>query len=133
MSIVSLSLPKDLLQELDSTIKEDRNTTRSEVIRQALRKYLTEYYELDKIEGNVIATITVLYEKTEKNKELYQLTHEFDDMITAYLHAHLNEENCLEVIVIKGNPKRLKDLVDALKSNKPVKQIRISIMSTNKN
>lgn len=131
VSIISLSLPKELLKELDTILGEDQSATRSEVIRQAVRMYLTQYNELDKIKGNVIATITVLYEKTEQNKELFRLQHQFDDMITAYLHAHLSESSCLEVMVVKGSSKRLKNLIDGLKGNKPVKQIEFSIMTTN--
>ena len=132
MSIISLSLPNELLEQLDTILgSEDRSASRSEVVRQAVRMYLTQYSELERIEGNVIATITVLYEKTEENKELFRLQHEFDDMITAYLHAHLSETSCLEVMVVKGASKRLQSLVDGLKANKPVKQIKFSIMAIN--
>ena len=131
MSIISLSLPNELLEELDTHLGEDRGATRSEVVRQAVRMYLTQNNELEKIKGNIIATITVLYEKTEQNKELFRLQHEFDDMITAYLHAHLSETDCLEVMVIKGASDRLRRLINGLKANKPVKQIKFSIMAIN--
>ena len=131
MSIISLSLPNELLEELDTHLGEDRGATRSEIVRQAVRMYLTQNNELEKIKGNIIATITVLYEKTEQNKELFRLQHEFDDMITAYLHAHLSETDCLEVMVIKGDSDRLRRLIDGLKANKPVKQIKFSIMAIN--
>jgi CopG family nickel-responsive transcriptional regulator len=131
MSIISVSLPMELLKELDAILGEEKSATRSEVLRQAVRSYIIEYKELDKLKGNVIATITVLYEKKEKNEELFRLQHEFSDMITAYLHSHLTETSCLEVMVIKGPSKRLKNLVDGLKANKPVKQIKVSIMKVN--
>jgi CopG family nickel-responsive transcriptional regulator len=130
MSIISVSLPKELLEELDAVLGEDKNATRSEVLRQAIRSYLTEYKDLDSLEGNIIATITVLYEKKEQNEELSRLQHEFSDMITAYLHSHLTETSCLEVMVIKGPSKRLKSLIDGLKANKPVRQIKVSVMIT---
>ena len=130
MSIISLSLPNELLEELNTILGEDRSATRSEVVRQAVRMYLTQYNELKKIRGNVIATITVLYEKTEENKELFKLQHEFDDMITAYLHAHLSDTSCLEVMVVKGASSRLIGLIDGLKANKPVRQIKFSVMTT---
>ncbi len=130
MSIISLSLPTELLEELDSVLGETKSATRSEVLRQAVRSYLNEYKKLDEVNGDIIATISVLYEKHEKNDELFRLQHEFSDMITAYLHSHLTETNCLEVMVIKGSAKRLKELVDGLKANKPVKQIKFSIMTT---
>jgi CopG family nickel-responsive transcriptional regulator len=131
MSIISVSLPKELLKELDAIRGEEKSATRSEVLRQAVRSYIIEYKELDKLKGNVIATITVLYEKKEKNEELFRLQHEFSDMITAYLHSHLTETSCLEVMVVKGPSKRLKNLVDGLKANKPVKQIKVAIMKAN--
>lgn len=129
MEIISLSLPEGLLKELDHILGEEHSATRSEVIRQAVRNYISEYDKLDNIKGNVIATITVLYEKTEKNEELFQIQHEFGDMITAYLHSHLTGENCLEVLVVKGSSKRLKNLIDGLKANKPVRQIKFSVMT----
>jgi CopG family nickel-responsive transcriptional regulator len=131
MSIISVSLPKELLKELDAILGEERFATRSEVLRQAVRTYVSEYKELEKIKGNIIATITVLYEKTEKNEELFRLQHEFSDMIAAYLHSHLTEKSCLEIIVVKGSSQRLKSLIDGLKANKPVKQMKFFIMSTN--
>jgi CopG family transcriptional regulator, nickel-responsive regulator len=131
MSIISLSLPNELLEQLDTILGEDRNANRSEVIRQAVRMYLTQYNELGKIKGTVIATITVLYDKAEENKELFRIQHEFDDMITAYLHSHISETSCLEVMVVKGASERLRSLIDGLKANKPVKQIKVSVMSIN--
>ena len=130
MSIISLSLPTELLEELDAVLGEQKSATRSEVLRQALWSYLTEYKKLDELKGIVIATISVLYNKEEKNEELFKLQHEFSDMITAYLHSHLTETSCLEVMVIKGPTGRLKGLIDGLKANKPVKQIKFSIMTT---
>jgi CopG family nickel-responsive transcriptional regulator len=129
MEIISLSLPEELLKELDDVLGEKRSATRSEVIRQAIRNYISEYNELNNVKGNVIATITVLYEKAKKNEELFQVQHEFGDMITAYLHSHLTEANCLEVLVVKGSSQRLKNLIDGLKANKPVRQIKFSVMT----
>ena len=130
MSIISLSLPTELLEELDSALGEEKSANRSEVLRQALRSYLSEYKKLEELKGNIIATISVLYNKEEKNEELFKLQHKFSDMITAYLHSHLTETSCLEVMVIKGSSNRLKELIDGLKANKPVKQIKFSVMTT---
>ena len=115
---------------MDAILGEEKYATRSEILRQAVRSYITEFKELDKIQGNIIATITVLYEKKEQNEELFRLQHEFNDIITAYLHSHLTETSCLEVMVIKGPSRRLKSLVDGLKANKPVKEIKFSVMVT---
>jgi CopG family transcriptional regulator, nickel-responsive regulator len=133
MSIISVSLPTELLEELDAILGENKAATRSEVLRQAVRSYINEYKQLDKVKGEVIGTISVLYEKKEHNDELFKLQHEFSDMITAYLHSHLTETSCLEVMVIKGPASRLKGLIDGIKANKPVRQIKFSLMTIGDN
>jgi CopG family transcriptional regulator, nickel-responsive regulator len=133
MSIISVSLPTELLEELDAILGENKAATRSEVLRQAVRSYINEYKQLDKVKGEVIGTISVLYEKKEQNDELFKLQHEFSDMITAYLHSHLTETSCLEVMVIKGPASRLKGLIDGIKANKPVRQIKFSLMTIGEN
>ena len=130
ISIISISLPTELLVELDGILGENKSANRSEVLRQAVRSYITEYKELDNVEGTIIATISVLYEKEEHNEELFRLQHEFSDMITTYMHSHLTDTSCLEIMVVKGPSKRLKNLIDGLKANKPVRQIKFSIMTT---
>ena len=129
MVIISLSIPDELRNELDRILGEKWYANRSEVVRQALRKYIAEYRELENMEGNIIATVTALYDKRDTNEELTQLQHRFGDVMTTYLHSHLTEKNCLEVMVFKGSSKRLKDLVDGLKANRHLKQLKFSIMS----
>jgi CopG family nickel-responsive transcriptional regulator len=129
MVIISLSIPDELRNELDRILGEEWYASRSEVVRQALRKYISEYKELENIRGNIVATITALYEKRDKNEELTQLQHEFGDVMTTYLHTHLTEKSCLEVMVVNGPSKRLKDMIDGLKANRHVTQLKFSVMS----
>jgi CopG family nickel-responsive transcriptional regulator len=127
MVIVSLSLPDDLLSELDKIMGEAWHASRSEVFRQALHKYIAEYKELEENDRDVIATITVLHERSETKEDL-KLQHEFDDIVTQYLHTHLTSKNCLEVMVVRGSSQRLKDLIDGLKSNRFVKRLEFFVM-----
>jgi CopG family transcriptional regulator, nickel-responsive regulator len=131
-SIISISLPTELLQEIDRALGEQDSSTRSKMFRQAAQSYLNEYKKLEGLKGNIIATISVLYEKHEQNEESFKLQHEYSDMIAAYVHSHLNDSSCLELMVIKGSSKRLKSLIDGLRANKPVKLIKFSIMAVDK-
>jgi len=126
--VVSLSIPDELLADLDTVLGEGRSASRSEVIRQALRNYISEYRELSEMRGVVIATITVLYDKEEKNDGHLGLQHEFGEIITSYLHSHLSDDSCLEVMVIKGDASRLKQLIDGLKADLHLKNMKFSVM-----
>ncbi len=131
MVVISLSIPDDLLGELDSVLGSEWYASRSEVVRQAVRKYISEYRELEEIDGEVIATVTALYERMGRNgnDELLQLEHEFEDILTTYLHSHITEKSCLEVMVVRGPSARLKELVDGLKANRRIKQLKLSVMA----
>lgn len=128
MVVVSISLPDELLNEIDNVLGKEWYASRSEVIRQAVRKYISEYRSLDKIGGEVIATITVLYDKKEKGEDQLRLQHEFGDIISAFLHSHMDGSTCLEVMVIKGHSARLKELIDGMKANRSVRQISFALM-----
>jgi metal-responsive CopG/Arc/MetJ family transcriptional regulator len=58
MSIISLSIPKPLIEKVDNYIKEQGYVNRSEVVRQALRAYISEAKRLEELTGNITATIT---------------------------------------------------------------------------
>lgn len=128
MVIVSLSLPDELLEALDAATGGERQATRSEVVRQALNSYLSEYRQLERRKGALIATITILHEKSDRGQDL-DLQHEFDDIVTQYHHTHLSKRTCLETMVVKGSSLRFKELIDGLKANRHVTQLKYFIMS----
>jgi len=127
--IVSLSIPDELLELLDAIAESGRQATRSEVVRQALNSYISEYRSLEQMRGEIVATITVLHEKSNKGLDLQ---HEFDDIVVQYHHTHLSKKTCLEMMVIKGSSKRLKELMDGVKADRHVKQLKCFVMSPEK-
>jgi len=127
MVIVSFSIPDELLEELDKTMGSSWHATRSEVVRQALHKFIADYRELEGKDRDIIATITLLNEKSDTSEDL-KLQHEFDDIVTQYMHFHVTEKNCLEVMVVKGSSQRFKDLIDGLKANRFVKRLEFFVM-----
>ncbi|MEM0232144.1 MAG: CopG family ribbon-helix-helix protein, partial [Candidatus Methanomethyliaceae archaeon] len=107
-------------------LSKDWYISRSEILRHALRKYIYEYKSLESIKGEVIATLSVLYEKGGKVTEKIQ--HEFGDIIIAFIHVHINENTCMEVMVIKGITEKIRKLMDGLKASSNIKQMSLSLM-----
>ncbi|GAB4307966.1 MAG: hypothetical protein Kow0069_05810 [Promethearchaeota archaeon] len=113
----SISLPSDLLEEFDR-FTQRRGSTRSEAIRKAMRAYVaaTEWEEL---RGTKSGSITVIaghdYEHESNHTQ-----HDFKDVIVATTHVHLPDDNCLEVVVVRGDASRIKQLYDALSKIKGV-------------
>ena len=127
MSIVSLSIPKQLLEKVDTYIKEQGYANRSEVLRQALRNYISEAKRLDELKGTIAATITIIYQKgarTTKNDN----QHHVSNVVLTFLHTHIEEGYCIEVIVAKGDAKLMKAFIESLRTNKQVSEVKVTIL-----
>ncbi len=124
---IGVSLPKNLLEEFDSIIKTRGYSSRSEAIRDAIRNYIMEYKWLEREEGEVVGAIYVIYDHTVKgvSDAIIDIQHEFLDVITTTMHIHLSKDYCLEIILVKGDMKRVKALVDKAMAIKGVMSVKL--------
>jgi CopG family nickel-responsive transcriptional regulator len=126
MSIVSLSIPKPLLEKVDSYIKEQGYANRSEVLRQALRSYISEAKQLDELKGTVAATITIIYQKGASTRDDNQ--HHNSNVVLTFLHTHIEEGYCIEVIIAKGEAHLMKAFIESLRGNKQVSEVKVTLL-----
>lgn len=101
MTVVSITLPIELLRKFDDFIKNRGYYSRSEAFRDAIRNLITEA-ELSKLEkGTVAATImtTCEYRCKDVDLKLTGLRHEFDDVVIENVHRHIGEKYCLEIFI----------------------------------
>lgn len=128
MSIVSLSIPKNLLEKVDSYIREQGFANRSEIIRQALRAYLSESRRLSELQGKTTATITIIYQRDAKTGQITDIQHSYSNVVLTFLHTHVEEGYCIEIIVAKGDARVIKALIDALRANKQISEVKVTIL-----
>jgi CopG family nickel-responsive transcriptional regulator len=91
MSIISLSIPKNLLEKVDSYVKEQGFANRSEIVRQALRAYLSEGRKLGELQGKLTVTITIIYKSEAKTGQIADIQHEYSNIIATFLHTHVDQ------------------------------------------
>ncbi|MGB9842559.1 MAG: CopG family ribbon-helix-helix protein [Candidatus Bathyarchaeales archaeon] len=128
MSIISLSLPKTLLDKVDEYIKQQGFANRSEVVRQALRAYMSESRSLDELQGRVTAVITLIYRREAKRNQITDLQHNYSNTVLTFLHTHVEADSCIEIIVARGDAQVLKALIQALKANKQISEVKVTIL-----
>jgi len=125
-----ISLPKDLLEKFDKLISGKSYSNRSEAFRDLIRQELIkkEWQEGDSIAG----AITLIYDhhRRELVNKLTDIQHDHQKVIISTQHIHLDHDNCLEIIAVKGHPKDAQKLADTLKSVKGVKHGTLSMSST---
>jgi len=130
VSRFGVSVPPDLLEKFDETIAR-MGYDRSKAIQIAMRNFLTDYrWEYE--EGVVAGTLTIIYDHEAKGLEesLTDIQHAYRNIINSAMHVHLDEQNCLSVIAVKGEVKMIQNLAKELMSRRGVKQLKlITVMS----
>ncbi len=127
-----ISLEERLLKDFDRLIKEKKYPNRSESIRDLIRDSLVK--EEWKKGKDVAGAISIVYDhhKRELMDVIVDIQHDYQDMIVASQHAHLDHHNCLEVIIVKGKSNKIKLLADKLRVVKGVKHGSLTLTTLGK-
>lgn len=128
MSIISLSIPKPLLEKVDRYTKEQGYANRSEVVRQALRAYMSEAKHLEEIKGDITATISVIYQKGARIGQINEIQHNFSKIVLTFLHTHIEESHCIEIIVAKGDSVIMRHFIANLKANRQISDVKVTLL-----
>jgi CopG family nickel-responsive transcriptional regulator len=128
-----ISLEKALIERFDTLIRKKAYSNRSEAIRDLIRDSLV-MEEWESTTAETVGTITIVYshETRELTDTLTDLQHHYFDSIISSMHIHLDEHNCLEVIVVKGRAKDIKAISDRLIGTKGVKHGKLTVTTTGK-
>ncbi|MBU1699490.1 MAG: nickel-responsive transcriptional regulator NikR [Candidatus Eisenbacteria bacterium] len=118
----TVSLPVNLLGELDDRIISKGYASRSEFVRDLIREQLI----LDKWASEseeVVGVLTISYDHHQQGlvQNIIDLQHSRLVHILCNTHVHLNHNNCLEVIIIRGRPSEIEKLSLELGGLKGVK------------
>jgi len=127
-----VSMNEVLLKKFDDFIKKHRYKNRSEAIRDIIReKFVEEEWEKGK---NVAGCIVIVYEHDvgEILDKIINIQHKFSQNIISTQHIHMDEENCMEIIAVKGKVEKIKELYFNLKALKGVKYSSIIKATTGK-
>jgi len=125
-----VSIEKVLLDKFDRYIRQRGYKNRSEAFRDLIREDLVKK---EWLEGkDVAAAITIVYDhhKRELVNKLTNIQHNFQNLIVSSQHIHLDHSNCLEIIALKGNPKKIQSLASKLKAAKGVKHSSLTVATT---
>jgi len=117
----SISLEQELLKKFQRFCREERFATRSEAIRQLIHDSLARRAWVEDAE-DVAGTLTLVYDhhRSQLRDQLMKLQHDHTQLIVSTLHAHLTAHLCLEVIVLRGPAKQLREIAARLRGLKGV-------------
>src|ERR1700691_6693832 len=125
-----VSLDSKLLRQFDSFIAEKGYENRSEALRDLIRDRLIGSLVVSE-NAMVVGTVTLIYNHHTRllPEKLADLQHESHAIVISTLHAHLDHESCLEVVVLRGKSRDVQKLADRLISTKGVQHGRLVMSS----
>ncbi len=118
----SVSMPSSLLRRFDSYLREMGYTNRSEAVRDLIRERLVLEEEWDCDSPEVVGVLVLVYDlhTREISDKVSSHQHKHHREVISTLHIHMDERHCLEVVVIKGQPCRVKEIASELGTMKGV-------------
>ena len=131
LSRIGVAIDSALLEKFDELIGRRGYTNRSEAFRDLIRDALIEQ-TAQQPDSIVVGTLTLVYDHHVRmlSERLTGMQHEHFHNVLSTLHVHLDHDNCLEVLVLKGKAQAVQKMADALISTKGVKHGRLTITST---
>lgn len=114
MKRFGVSLEDDLLEKLDDLVASRAFPNRSQAIRFLIRKHLTE--ERWKNNREVSACLVLVYDhhRSDLQNKLTGIQHEYHHLVLCSQHVHLDHDNCIETITLKGKAEEIRSLADCL-------------------
>jgi len=126
----TISLNDDLAAEFDQWIAARGYSNRSEAVRDLLRKEI-ETKRLSKDEAIYsIATLSYVYNHHERNlaERLTSLQHDAHDLVVSSMHVHLDHDDCMETLFLRGMTQRIRSLADKMSAETGVRHASLNLV-----
>ncbi len=122
MTRFGVSIEPQLLNKFDTIIKKQGYPNRSEAIRDLIRRDLV-HETIKNPAAQAIGTLTMIYDHHGNNltMRLLDLQHNHHNEILSTTHIHIDHDNCLEVLILKGTVKNIQQLADSIIALKGIK------------
>jgi len=131
---IGISLPENLLNTFDEIIMNRGYSSRSEGVRDAIRNYIVNFEWMSNVDGERVGVITILYDHSQRGlmDNLTEIQHDFGSIIQSSLHVHLDQDICLEVVVLRGDGLEVRKAAESMMALKGVKHVKLTTTSLGK-
>jgi CopG family nickel-responsive transcriptional regulator len=129
----TVSVPQTLAKQLDRMTREKGYDNRSLAVADMIRDQLVEHHQ-NYGDRDIAGTITLVYDHHKQHVQaaLTDIQHDHHDVIISTLHVHLDHDNCLEVLAVRGKAGTIKKIADELIAAKGVKHGKLTVTTSGK-
>lgn len=130
MQRLTISIDDDLAQQFDALMARERYENRSEAVRDLIRRALEED-RLDRNEArHCVACLTYVYNHHERElaSRLTQAQHQHHDLALSTMHVHLDHDNCLETVILRGPTRQVREFAASLMAERGVRHGKLNLV-----
>ena len=130
VSRISMSLPEDLLTEVDAMVEARGFASRSQALASVLHKSLVEHRR-DVGDRVMVGTITLFYDNKANGLQAALAALQLDNIaeVISSLHVHLLNNQTLEVVLVQGPARKLQAIADRMTTEKGVISGRLELVA----
>ena len=127
---LSVSLDRELVRRFDAKIAAEGCPTRSKAVGDLIRASLveTEWRRGEEVAGAIVMVFD--HHKRDLSRKLTAVQHDFHHTILSSQHVHLDHDNCLEIVAVRGRPDEVSELLARLKAVKGLKHVSLAAGTT---
>jgi CopG family nickel-responsive transcriptional regulator len=131
MERFTISLDDELAGEFDQLIKARGYGNRSEAVRDMLRSQLEAYRSERNTARYSIASLSYVYNHRERDlaERLTKIQHDHHNLTVSTMHAHLDHENCIETLILRGPTAEVRTFANALCAERGVRHGLLNLVS----
>lgn len=131
MERITMSLDEDLAQAFDRLIRDRGYTSRSEAMRDLLRRETEAHRQISYAKAWCVGSLSYVYDHQLRrlSKRLTAAQHEHHDLVIASTHVHLDHQNCLETVILRGPTSAVRKFANALQAERGVRHGLLNLIS----
>lgn len=128
---ISLSLPEQLIIELDQMVVDGGYLNRSQAVAQMVRNSLLDHYQHSGTRV-MAGTVTLVYDESrpQLRERLVTIQRRYIDSVISSLNVLLENNFSLEVLQVQGPVNTLNTIVKEIRACKGVESCKLALTST---
>jgi CopG family nickel-responsive transcriptional regulator len=127
LTIVSVSLNRTILDEMDKLEKSHGFSGRSEIVRAGIRNLLSEERKRQDLSGMLHALFLAVHDE-DSDEEVTEMRHVYDKLINTHMHSKIDRDRCLEIFLIRGDAYEVKEMTKKFQANKNMDNVQLIVM-----
>ncbi|MDQ6864516.1 MAG: CopG family ribbon-helix-helix protein [Thermoproteota archaeon] len=127
MPIVSVSLNRTILDEMDKLEKSHGFSGRSEIVRAGIRNLLSEERKRQDLTGMLHALFLAIHDE-DSDDQVTEMRHVYDKLINTHLHSKIDRDRCLEIFLLRGDAREVKEMTKKFQANKNMDNVQLIVM-----